>query len=335
MIVMLSSHKRTTKPEILLLATACLLYNGTKQVQRAEARCEMLCWTGTNRDSPRLTHFVEDSLYSGFRLLKSDFCKGGIGMKDHLGRNVLLDGKPKRIISLVPAITETMYHLGLEKEIVGRTRFCKFPEDKVEHAVNVGGTKDIKLERIHDLKPDLIIAEKEENTKEIVAALEKHYPVFVFEIQHYDDVFRTIEDIGSLTAREKEATNLIREIKAAFDELPVNNGERVGYVIWRKPYMVVGKNTYINSLLERLGFVNVFTEAEGRYPVVTEDDFRKANLDELFLATEPFPFREKHIEEFAVFLPDVKIRIVVGEMFWYGAKMLQAATYFGTFRDSP
>ena len=120
---------------------------------------------------------------------------------DHLGRIVNLKHPPKRIISLVPAITETMYHLGLEKEIVGRTRFCKFPAEKIKQAVNIGGTKDIKLDRIHELKPDLIIAEKEENTKEIVETLEQHYPVFVFEVQHFQDVYRMIQDVGSLTER--------------------------------------------------------------------------------------------------------------------------------------
>lgn len=256
-----------------------------------------------------------------------------MGIRDHLGRIVPLDEPPKRIISLVPAITETMYHIGLEKEIVGRTRFCKFPEDKVKSAINIGGTKDIKLDRIHELKPDLIIAEKEENTKEIVETLEQHYPVFVFEVQHFNDVFRMLNDLGRLTGREENAATLSKQIKVAFKNLPHASGKRVAYVIWKKPYMVVGKNTYINSLIEEMGFINPFTETEGRYPVVTDLDFKQAELEEVFLATEPYPFRESHLDEFRGMLPDVKIRIVDGEMFWYGAKMVEAATYFKTFGD--
>lgn len=252
---------------------------------------------------------------------------------DHLGREVSLKKRPQRIISLVPAITETMYHLGLEKEIIGRTRYCKFPADKVQGAVNIGGTKEIKLERIHDLKPDLIIAEKEENTKEIVETLEKYYPVFVFEVQHFKDVFRMLEDMGRLTERQEAATELAAQIKHAFQSLPDAGGKRVSYVIWRNPYMVVGKDTYINSLLEEMGFVNPFTAIDGRYPVVTEADFREAQLDEILLATEPFPFREKHLEEFSAMVPNVKIRIVDGEMFWYGAKMVEAAEYFAAFNQ--
>src|SRR5690625_5476757 len=94
---------------------------------------------------------------------------------DHLGRQVTYKYPPKRIVSLCPAITETLFHLQLQEEVVGRTRFCIHPHDEVETVINVGGTKDIKLERIQQLQPDLIIAEKEENTKEMVAALEVDY----------------------------------------------------------------------------------------------------------------------------------------------------------------
>lgn len=247
---------------------------------------------------------------------------------DHLGRSVTFNYPPQRIISLAPAITETMYHLRLEEEIVGRTRFCIHPAKKVKNAINIGGTKDIKLERIHELKPDLIIAEKEENTKEIVELLEQHYPVFVFEVQTIQAAFNMIVDIGKLTDRLNEAIKLTDEIKSNFQPLPKVGGKRVAYVIWKKPYMVVGKNTYIQSLLEEMGFFNPFITFTGRYPVVTIEDLQHAALDYIFLATEPYPFREKHLEEFTQMLPNTNVAIIDGEMFWYGAKMIEAASYF-------
>lgn len=249
-------------------------------------------------------------------------------IQDHLNRTLTLPHPPKRIISLVPAITETMYHLGLEDKIVGRTRFCIHPKDKVQQAINIGGTKEIKLDWIHELKPDLIIAEKEENTKEIVETLEQFYPVFVFEVKSIADVYRMIADVGRLTEREAESTNLVEGIQREISHLPNVKGKRAAYVIWQRPYMVVGKDTYIQSLLTEMGFTNPFTALEGRYPAVTEEDFRQAELDFILLATEPYPFREKHIAEFQAMLPDVKPVIVDGEMFWYGAKMMQAAAYF-------
>lgn len=254
-------------------------------------------------------------------------------IQDHLGRTVSISRKPRRIISFVPAITETMYHLGLDEEIVGRTRFCKFPKDKVKNAIDIGGTKDMKLERIQALKPDVIIAEKEENTKEMVETLEKHFPVFVFEVQHYEDIFRMLQDLGRLTDREAQAAELTAQIQTAFQNVSPKGEARISYVIWQRPYMVVGKDTYINSILEELGFQNPFIEKEGRYPEVTIEDFKEANLDEIFLATEPFPFRDKHVEEFRKLIPGVKVTIIDGEMFWYGVKMIEAAKYFKTFHE--
>lgn len=137
-----------------------------------------------------------------------------------------------------------------------------------------------------------------------------------------------IIDVGEITGRIQAADQLQTRIKNGFQSLPKFNGARAGYVIWKKPYMVVGKNTYINSLLETLGFQNAFTSYEGRYPVVTEEDFLKEKLDYLFLATEPFPFKTDHVEHFSTLLPEVKTMILDGEMFWYGPRMLDAVKYF-------
>lgn len=249
-------------------------------------------------------------------------------VSDHLGREVSFTFPPKKIVSLCPAITETMYRMELQDEIVGRTRFCIHPQPDVKNAMNIGGTKDLHIERIHELKPDLIIAEKEENTKEMVAELEPHYPVFVFEIQTFSEALRMIHDVGMITGREDQASSLVQKIEAKFLALPDQSGSRIAYVIWKKPYMVVGKNTYIQSLLDKMGFVNPFTKYEGRYPAITEDDLQAASLDYLFLATEPYPFKEKDLPDFKELLPKTIPLIVDGEMFWYGGMMLEAASYF-------
>lgn len=247
---------------------------------------------------------------------------------DRVGRSVTFSFPPKRIVSLCPGITDTLFALNLEEKIVGRTRFCIHPKGKVENVPAVAGTKDIKLEAIQNVQPDLIIVEKEENTKDIVEELEKHFPVYVAEVQSVDDAFRMIEDMGNLTDRCEAATKLIDSIHHQFDSLPKTTGKRVGYVIWRKPYMVVGKDTYINSLLEKLGFINPFVEADGRYPAVTAEDFQRAELNYVLLASEPFPFKEKHFKEFMDMMPETEPILVDGEMFWYGPRMLEAARYF-------
>jgi len=247
---------------------------------------------------------------------------------DHLGRTIQMPFPPKRIVSLAPAITETMYHLKLGEQVVGRTRFCIHPQPEVERAMNVGGTKDMKLERIKALDPHLIVAEKEENTKEMIEELEKYLPVFVFEIQTYEDALTMIKDLGTITNRSLEANQTIITIEKKFTPLQRRQNLRVAYVIWKNPYMVVGGNTYINSVLSKLGFHNPFASSEGRYSEVSEEDLRAANLDYIFLATEPFPFSDKERNHFQAILPKTKALIVDGEMFWYGSRMIEATDYF-------
>lgn len=250
---------------------------------------------------------------------------------DALGREITYHYPPERIISLDPAITETLYYFGLNEEIVGRTRFCIHPKEKVKNAMNIGGTKDLKMDRIHDVKPDLIIAEKEENTKEMVETLEEHYPVYVCEIRTVQDGIQMTEDLGHVTGKSEQGTKLKSDVETAFATLPKTDPVRVAYMIWKKPYMAVGRDTYINHTLEKLGFINPFATSGERYPAVTVQDLQDANLDYIFLSSEPYPFRDKHHTEFKSFLPDVPPINIDGEMLWYGPKMLEAVQYFRSF----
>lgn len=247
---------------------------------------------------------------------------------DHLGRTVTYNFPPKKIISLCPGITETLYALQLEAEIIGRTQYCIFPKDKVDNVQIVGGTKEINIAQIRELEPDLIIVEKEENTKDIVDILENDYPVYVAEVQSIPDAYRMVTSIGHLTNRNAEARRLVGKIQSEFLALPQVKGKRATYVIWNEPYMVVGKDTYIQSILDEIGFVNPFISMESRYPVVTAVDFQNAELDYVFLATEPYPFKEKHKNDFLKMMPNAIPIIVDGEMFWYGVRMIKGARYF-------
>ncbi|KYG89883.1 iron ABC transporter substrate-binding protein [[Bacillus] sp. KCTC 13219] len=246
---------------------------------------------------------------------------------DHIGRQVTCSTQPQRIISICPAITETLFAIGAEELLIGRTKYCIFPKGQVEKLTAVGGTKQVDINLIKQLKPDLILAEKEENTAEIVTQLEQIAPVFVAEVQAIEDGYRLIETLGMLTNKNNKATKLVHASKAGFASLPQQGRGLAGYVIWRKPYMVVGDTTYIHDVLARLGFENPFAQLDGRYPIVSQEQFKATQLDVLFLASEPFPYSEKHIAEFQEFLPHTKIVLVDGEMFWYGAKMVEASSY--------
>lgn len=248
-------------------------------------------------------------------------------LTDHLGRKVVLPESPKRIISICPAITETLFSLGLEKEIVGRTKYCIFPKGIVDQVQIVGGTKEINFEKVKEIQPDLIFAEKEENTEEIVLELEKIAPVFVLEVKSIQNAYRFITTLGEVTATTMTAKLLLTACQKSFQSIKSRENGKAAYVIWRKPYMVVGGTTYINDVLQVMGFENPFTNEESRYPTVTNEQLTNANLDKLFLASEPFPFQQKHLAEFQAFLPNTEIILVDGEMFWYGSRMLVAGEY--------
>lgn len=247
---------------------------------------------------------------------------------DHLGRSVAVPFPPKRIVSLCPSLTETLFALGVGERVVGRTQFCIHPAEALADVVRVGGTKQVKDDVLASLAPDLIIAEKEENPKEMVERLAESYPVYVTDVETYEDALYMIRDLGKVVGARGEAKQIISKIEAGFAELAPVDGVRVAYFIWQNPYMVPGDHTYIHSLLSRCGFVNVFAEAEGRYPTVTEEEIRAVAPDYLFLSSEPFPFVEKQREEFAARFPDSTVVLVDGEMFsWYGSRMVAAADY--------
>ncbi|MBO8171607.1 MAG: ABC transporter substrate-binding protein [Bacillaceae bacterium] len=258
--------------------------------------------------------------------------------EDHVGRKVRVSFPPQRIISLCPSITETLFDLGLEEHIVGRTQFCIHPKEQVAGVRTVGGTKQIKKDVIDSLKPDLIIAEKEENPKDMVEELAKDYPVYVTDVENVDDALSMILDIGRLTDRENVAGNMVDAISRAFQRLtPVDASNRVraAYVIWQNPFMAAGNHTFIHSMLAYAGFDNVFETGEGRYPEFTLEELEKANPDLIMLSSEPFPFREEHRQEFSRRFPGKKVILVDGEMFiWYGSRMLKAPAYIQQIIDS-
>jgi ABC-type Fe3+-hydroxamate transport system substrate-binding protein len=252
---------------------------------------------------------------------------------DQLGNSISLNNFPKRIISLVPSQTELLYDLGLENEVVGITKFCVHPKKWFDNKMRVGGTKQLNLKIIHELKPDIIIANKEENAKEQIDELEKHFPVWISDIKTLNDALQMIISSGEITDKTEKAKWLTEEIEKRFTDLSShlknkNHKPKTAYFIWRDPYMAAGADTFINDMMKCCGLNNIF-ENINRYPETTIEDLLMKNCKLLLLASEPYPFKEKHIAELQNSLPNTKIILVDGEMFsWYGSRLLQAPQYF-------
>lgn len=236
---------------------------------------------------------------------------------------------PKRIISLVPSQTELLHHLGLEAETIGITKFCVHPPGWFKTKERIGGTKTIKMDKIRQLEPDLIIANKEENIKEQVEELAEDYPVWLTNVNDLTGALQMIKDIGTLTGRSIAANTLAGSISRAFTEMPGMNGPvKTAYLIWREPYMTVGGDTFINDMLLQCGFENIFSN-KTRYPQISMDDLLMAGCQLLLLSSEPYPFKQKHVDELSRYLPGTKIILADGEYFsWYGSRLLHAPAYF-------
>ncbi len=236
--------------------------------------------------------------------------------------------QPKRIVSLVPSQTELLYDLGLEERVVGITKFCIHPPAWLTTKTIIGGTKNFHPERIKALQPDLIIANKEENIKEQVEALAKDHTVFVTDIGTLDTALQMIKDIGTITNTLSKETEIANNIREDFQSIRPGKNIRTAYFIWRHPYMTVGSDTFIHDMLSHCGFQNIFS-SQARYPVIEIKDLKEKECELLLLSSEPYPFKQKHIDELQQHLPNTKIILVDGEMFsWYGSRLLHAPAYF-------
>lgn len=246
---------------------------------------------------------------------------------DQLGNQINLSTPPRRIISLVPSQTELLFDLGLEKEVVGITKFCIHPEKWRKEKTIVGGTKNFDFDVIAKLQPDLIIGNKEENYLEGIKQLQQSYPVWMSDITTVADSFAMIHAIGLLTQRASKAEELNANIQQGFSQSLLFNKEKVLYLIWRDPWMAAGKDTFINTLLEAIGLVNSVTDT--RYPHMSVEELQNLQPDFVFLSSEPYPFKKKHLTECQHFFPKATVVLVNGEMFsWYGSRLLLAPSYF-------
>ena len=251
---------------------------------------------------------------------------------DQTGITVTIPDSPIRIISLVPSQTELLADLGLDQEVVGITKFCIHPEAWFRSKQRVGGTKKLDMEMIRSLKPDLIIANKEENEKSQIETLEKEFPVWISDIKTFREAKQMILAVGEMTKQFIKAIELLKKIDAAFDDLRIavqsRSTKRIAYLIWKEPLMAAGGDTFINSILEACQLQNVFNDL-GRYPEISRDQMKAAKPDVILLSSEPFPFTEKHALEFNDLFPGIKVLPVDGELFsWYGSRLQYAPPYF-------
>lgn len=248
---------------------------------------------------------------------------------DQIGNRVEFNFPPKRIISLVPSQTELLHSLGLEDEVMGITKFCVHPQNWRSEKRIIGGTKKVHQNVIHELQPDLIIGNKEENERVDILSLKERYPVWMSDVTTLPDAYNMIKQAGDICDRSKRASQIIEQTQDAFAQLGRRKGS-VLYLIWMKPWMGVASDTFIHSILSEIGFVNTL-QSKSRYPELDRSDLESLNPDYVFLSSEPYPFRQKHLGELEKLFPNAKVILVDGEFFsWYGSRLMKAPQYFNS-----
>jgi ABC-type Fe3+-hydroxamate transport system substrate-binding protein len=252
---------------------------------------------------------------------------------DQMMREVRLIQPVSRIVSLVPSVTELLSDLGLDDRISGITKFCIHPAHIFKTKTRVGGTKQVKHDVIDNINPDLIIANKEENTREDIASLAVKYPVWISDIDCLDDALEMIATLGIITGTESKAKEINNKIQNAFADLQPLNKLSCVYLIWRNPFMAAGQHTFVNDLLQRCGFENIVADA--RYPELSPGQLRELQPRIVLLSSEPYPFSEKHIAEINSILPSGNVLLADGEYFsWYGSRLMHAPDYFNQLINS-
>ncbi len=252
---------------------------------------------------------------------------------DDLGFKLDLPAQPRRIVSLVPSWTETLFAFGAAGAIVGVTRFCVEPADAVAAVPKIGGTKNPDIKAILDLKPDLVIANAEENRREDIEKLRiGGAAVFTTYPRTVASAVESILKLGNVVGRSAEAGAMTREIVKSVSEIETGLGAwsklrfRVFCPVWKNPWIAFNGDTYAHDVLRMVGFNNIYATAGDRYPRVTLDEALDLRPDYVLLPDEPYEFSAKDVEELKPLLPPALSRRVVlingRDLHWYGARMV-------------
>ena len=220
-------------------------------------------------------------------------------------------------------------------EVVGITSFCVHPPHFLKEKQVIGGTKNLNIDKIRELKPDLIICNKEENPKDQVEALACDFEVYVSDVRSPESALQMISEVGALCNKVEAAQSLEDEIKQALKHIEKSKIEGSSlYFIWKDPYMLVSDDTFIQSMIDLTGLRNAITGSNFRYPEFQPSELVSLEADLILLSSEPYSFTAADLHEMANFFPGSIIKLVDGEMIsWYGSRMLKGLAYLKNVQD--
>jgi len=249
-------------------------------------------------------------------------------LKDQLGQQINVIPPLTKIISVVPSHTELLVDFFGIKNLIGRTKFCIHPKEVIENVPIIGGTKQLKIDKILALKPDIIFANKEENKKQDIEVLQKQITVYISDISSLKDSYAFIKQLGKISDNHTLAETIIQQTNQTLAKHTFREKKTAAYLIWKNPYMSVGSDTYIHDIMQRLGFENIF-QHKLRYPKTDIEEIKILKPDVILLSSEPYPFKQFDIQELGELFPTTTIQLVDGEFFsWYGSRILKLQSLY-------
>jgi len=267
-----------------------------------------------------------------------------ISVSDDAGRAVALAEPARRIVSLVPSLTETLFALGCGDALIGVTRYCTEPAGVVERIERIGGTKNPDVGRIIALRPDLVLLNEEENRREDFEALERAgMNVFVSFSHRVRDVPSLIGRLGALAGSRTAdvLSTVVTEAIAAVRESDVRPRTRVFCPIWKNPWMSFNRDTYAHDILWMAGGSNICADEAGRYPTITLEEVAARAPEIILLPDEPYVFREKDVASLEPLTEtpacrNGRIHFIDGKaLSWYGPRTAAALRYLQGFLGDP
>jgi len=245
-------------------------------------------------------------------------------------------GSSLRIVSLVPSITELLFDLGLGRQVAGRTRFCVHPRAQVAQIPRVGGTKDVRMERLRGLAPTHVVVNVDENRVEDAAEIATFSRLVVTHPLQPLDNLVLYRLLGATFDCHAAARALCDRFERAYAELRERAlqlpARRVLYLIWHDPWMTVSADTYIARVLELVNWRVAGGEGTARYPQVTVTPELMKEVDLVLFSSEPFPFKERHLQSFRARSGCRRDQLapIDGEMTsWYGSRAIAGLEYIG------
>jgi ABC-type Fe3+-hydroxamate transport system substrate-binding protein len=277
---------------------------------------------------------------------------------DDRGRELLFIRPPRRIVSLVPSDTLNVFALGAGDRLVGRTRYCVAPEEAAALPI-VGGTKDVDVDAVAKLEPDLVLANQEENSRPHLERLAKlQLPILIAFPRRVAEGIAHLARLARILGVEEASRDLLRRGLATMGEIQADRPPRVATFvpIWMEPLMTVNEDTFIHDALALAGGSNVFADRERRYPLqadlgtaqarppgqrdtryprVTLDEVAARSPSIVLLPDEPHPFGEADARVFRECLPQAKVAFCNGrDLSWYGAQSVDGLLRLRALLDS-